>query len=208
MDLARPLRARPPRAGMPAALALGLPALAALTAPAEAEPRRYRIDPEHLAIAFEATHIGYSKVLGQFLEAEGHFVFDEATRTLHAVELRVAAKSVFTNHGPRDGHLRSPDFLDAEANPAITFKMTRAVARDATTGTVEGELTLRGRTLPLAVEVTLNKIGKYPWGDNYVVGVSARTTVRRSLWGSTYAVENGWVGDEIPIQIELEAIRE
>lgn len=187
---------------------LGLLAVAALGRPAEAEPRRWRIDPEHFAIAFEAMHIGYSKVLGQFLEAEGHFVFDEATRTLHEVEVKVAAKSVFTNHGPRDGHLRSPDFLDAEANPWITFKMTRAVARDATTGTVEGELTLRGRTLPLSVEVTLNKIGNYPWGENYVIGVSARTTVQRSLWGSTYAVENGWVADAIPIRIELEAIRE
>lgn len=181
---------------------------ATLAQPAEAEPRRYRIDPEHFAIAFEAMHIGYSKVLGQFLEAQGHFVFDEVTRTIHDVEIKVAANSVFTNHGARDGHLRSPDFLDAEAHPWITFKMTRAVARDATTGTVEGELTLRGRTRPLAVEVTLNKIGNYPWGENYVIGVSARTTVQRSLWGSTYAVDNGWVADAIPIQIELEAIRE
>lgn len=187
---------------------LGLSAAGTLVWPAEAEPRRYKIDPEHFAIAFEAMHIGYSKVLGQFLEAQGHFVFDETTRTLHDAEIEVAAKSVFTNHGPRDGHLRAPDFLDAEAHPWITFKMTRAVARDATTGTVEGELTLRGQTRPLAVEVTLNKIGNYPWGENYVIGVSARTTVKRSLWGSTYAVENGWVADEIPIQIELEAIRE
>lgn len=176
--------------------------------PASAEPRRYRIDPEHFAIGFEATHIGFSKVLGQFLKAEGHFVFDEATRTLHAAEIRVDARSVFTNHEARDGHLRSPDFLDAEANPTITFVMTRAIPKSETTGVVEGELTLRGKTLPLVVEVTLNKIGKYPWGDNYVIGVSARTIVKRSLWGSTYAVENGWVADEIPIRIELEAIRE
>lgn len=185
-----------------------LPLVLALANPAGAEPRRYRIDPEHLGIAFEAMHIGYAKVLGQFLEAEGHFVFDEAARTLHEVEIRVKAASVFTNHRPRDGHLRSADFLDAEANPVVTFKMTRAIARDATTGTVEGELTLRGRTLPLVVEVTLNKIGRYPWGDNHVVGVSAHTTVQRSLWGSTYAVDNDWVADRIPIQIELEAIRE
>lgn len=176
--------------------------------PAQAEPRRWRIDPEHFAIAFEAMHIGYSKVLGQFLKAEGHFVFDETTRTLHEAEIRVDAKSVFTNHEARDGHLRAADFLDAEAHPTITFKMTRAIPKDEKTGVVEGELTLRGKTLPLSVEVTLNKIGKYPWGENYVIGVSARTVVKRSLWGSTYAVENGWVADEIPIQIELEAIRE
>ncbi len=180
----------------------------AIGRPAEAEPRRYRIDPEHLAIAFEAMHIGYSRVLGQFLKAEGHFVFDEATRTLHEAEIRVDARSVFTNHQARDDHLRAADFLDAQAHPEIVFRMTRAVPHSPTTGVVEGELTFRGRTLPLSVEVTLNKIGPYPWGDNHVVGVSARTVVKRSLWGSTYAVENGWVADEIPIRIELEAIRE
>ncbi len=176
--------------------------------PVSAEPRRYRIDPEHFAIGFEATHIGYSSVLGQFLKAEGHFVFDETTRTLHEVEIRVDARSVFTNHEARDGHLRSADFLDAEAHPAIVFRMTRAIPKSETTGVVEGDLTFRGKTLPLSVEVTLNKIGKYPWGENWVVGVSARTTVQRSLWGSTYAVDNGWVADFVPIRVELEAIRE
>lgn len=176
--------------------------------PASAEPRRYRIDPEHFAIAFEATHIGYSSVLGQFLKAEGHFVFDESTRTLHEVEIRVDARSVFTNHEARDGHLRAADFLDAEAHPVIVFRMTRAIPKSESTGVVEGQLTFRGKTLPLSVEVTLNKIGKYPWGENWVVGVSARTTVQRSLWGSTYAVENGWVADLVPIRVELEAIRE
>ncbi len=173
-----------------------------------AEPRRWRIDPEHFAIAFEAMHIGYSKVLGQFLKAEGEFVFDETTRTLFDAEIRVDARSVFTNHEARDNHLRAADFLDAERHPIISFKMTRAVPKSETTGVVEGLLTFRGVTLPLSVDVTLNKIGRYPWGENYVLGLSARTVVKRSLWGSTYAVDNGWVADEIPIQIELEAIRE
>ncbi|MCS6878930.1 MAG: YceI family protein [Geminicoccaceae bacterium] len=175
---------------------------------ANAEPRRWRIDPEHFAIAFEATHIGFSKVLGQFLKAEGHFVFDETTRTLLDAEIRVDARSVFTNHEARDNHLRAADFLDANNHPVITFKMTRAVPKSENSGVVEGLLTFRGKTLPLSVEVTLNKIGRYPWGENYVLGASARTVVKRSLWGSTYAVDNGWVADEIPIQVELEAIRE
>ncbi|MDW8370403.1 MAG: YceI family protein [Geminicoccaceae bacterium] len=191
-----------------AATLLAATVLAVLPRPAEAEPRRYRIDPEHFAIGFEAMHIGFSKVLGQFLKAEGHFVFDETTRTLHEAVIRVDARSVFTNHEARDNHLRAADFLDAEAHPVITFEMTRMVAKSETTGVVEGKLTFRGKTLPLAVDVTLNKIGNYPWGDNHVVGVSARTQVQRSLWGSTYAVDNGWVADVIPIQIELEAIRE
>jgi len=193
---------------MLAAFSLAATLLASAPHPAEAEPRRWRIDPEHFAIGFEAMHIGFSKVLGQFLKAEGSFVFDDATRTLHAAEIRVDARSVFTNHEARDNHLRAADFLDAEAHPTIVFKMTRAIPKSETTGLVEGELTFRGKTLPLTVEVTLNKIGRYPWGENYVIGVSARTVVKRSLWGSTYAVENGWVADEIPIQIELEAIRE
>ena len=63
-------------------------------------------------------------------------------------------------------------------------------------------------TTPVTLDVTLNKTGLYPYIDNYVAGVSARTTIRRSEFGMTYAVENGWVGDEVEVIIELEAIRE
>jgi polyisoprenoid-binding protein YceI len=175
--------------------------------PAEAAPARFTIDPEHTSVAFLVSHIGYHNLLGQFLEVEGSYVFDEETRTLTDLEVTVDTGSVFSNHAKRDEHVRGPDFLASGAHPAITFVGTRAEPTGPDTGKVTGDLTIRGVTRPVTLDVRLNKTGLYPFIDNYVVGVSARTTIRRSDWGMTYGVENGLVGDEVQIIIESEAIR-
>ena len=190
------------------ALIVVLAVAAAVAAPAQAEPRRFVLDPEHLVIDFAVMHIGYARVRGQFLAAQGSFVYDEATRTLTDLTVSIDPRSVFTNHKDRDGHIRSRDFLAADQHPEIRFVMTRAVAESETAGRIEGDLTIRGVTRPVILEVTLNKIGPYPFGSNYVLGVSARGAITRSAYGMTYALDNGWVGDEVEITIEAEAIRQ
>ena len=180
---------------------LALPQMAA------AEPAKYRIDPAHFALAFSADHIGYADTLGMFLRGGGEFMFDEETRELSDLVVTIDMMSVFTNHDGRDSHLRNADFLDAENHPEAVFVMTSAEPETDTTGKVIGDLTFRGVTQPVTLDVELNKMGQYPFGNNYVIGVSATTTIKRSDFGSTYAVENGWVGDEIPLTIEIEAIR-
>lgn len=182
--------------------------LAVAAVPAQAEPRAYRIDPSHFSIVFNAMHIGYAPTWGLFLKGEGGFTYDEETRELSDLSVAIEAGSVFSNDERRDGHLRSDDFLSAEAHPSITFRMTEAEAKTETTGTVTGDLTLRGVTRPVTLDVTLNKIGPYPFGGTYVIGISANTTLKRSDFGMTYAVENGLVGDEVSIRIDLEAIRD
>jgi polyisoprenoid-binding protein YceI len=193
-------------------LALSLTGAAALAVaaagPARADADLYEIDPAHFSIVFSADHIGYASTWGMFLEGSGSFRFDEDALTLSDLEVTIDTASVFTNHDRRDGHLRSEDFLHTEAHPEATFVMTGAEKTSDTTGTVTGDLTLRGVTNPVTLDVTLNKVGPYPFGNNYVVGITAETTITRSDYGMTYAVENGWVGDEIPITIELEAIRQ
>lgn len=190
-----------------AACALALTALA--TAPAaQAEPRTYVIDPSHFSIVFNAWHIGYAPTWGLFLKGEGSFTYDEDTRELSDLTVAIETASVFSNDERRDGHLRSNDFLSADAHPRITFRMTDARAETETTGTIVGDLTLRGVTRPVTLDVTLNKIGPYPFGDTYVVGISARTILRRSDFGMMYAVENELVGDEVDISIDLEAVRQ
>jgi polyisoprenoid-binding protein YceI len=192
------------RARTAAAVALALSA----TAAAEAAPARYAIDPEHSSIAFTVSHIGYHNLLGQFLKGGGTFVWDEEARVLSGLEVRIEAASVFTNHQARDEHVRGKDFLDAAASPAIAFVGRSAEPTGERTGRVTGDLTLRGVTRPVTLDVTLNKSGLYPYVDNYVVGISARTVLKRSEWGMDYAVANGLVGDEVAVLIELEAIRE
>jgi len=177
----------------------------------QAQPEHFRLDPAHTSIAFMVDHIGFEKLIGMFLEVEGTFRYDEKSQKLTDLVVKIPAKSVFSNHQARDTHVRSDEFLDAATHPDITFKMTAAKAASETTGTVTGELTIRGVTQPVTLDVTLNKIGDYPFPVGgkvpYVIGFSARTTIKRSDFGMTYAVENGLVGDEVQILIEAEAAR-
>ncbi len=175
---------------------------------ASAEPARWEIDPGNSSIGFSANHIGYKNVLGLFLEERGSFTYDEATRQLSDLVFEVDTASVLTDNPARDRHLKSDDFLAAESHPLIRFVMTEAMAETDTTGTIIGDLTIRGVTNPVEVDVTLNRIAPYPWGGNYVMGVSASTVVERSAFGSTYALEGGLVGDEISLTFEIEAIRQ
>ncbi|MDI5923046.1 YceI family protein [Halomonas sp. LR5S13] len=177
--------------------------------PASAEPRTYEIDPEHFSIGFLTEHVGYADTLGMFLEGQGEFVYDEQTRELHSGRVEIATDSVFTNHEERDNHLRSDDFLDARRYSTIVFEVTDFEARSDSEGTLEGELTLLGETRPLTLDVTLNKADVYPFGHGqHTLGLSARTTIARSDWGMTYGVDNGMVGDEVELILELEAIRQ
>jgi polyisoprenoid-binding protein YceI len=74
---------------------------------------------------------------------------------------------------------------------------------------IEGNLELLGKTQPLALEAVWNKSGEYPFGgEPYVMGVSARGSLRRSAFGMSYGVDNDWVGDEVTIIVELEARRQ
>ncbi|MEM8551731.1 MAG: YceI family protein [Pseudomonadota bacterium] len=189
-------------------IAAALVAASLVAAPAAAEPQRYEIDQSHFSLVFNADHIGFGATWGMFLRGSGSFMFDEDALTVSDLNVEIDTTSVFSNDDRRDGHLRSADFLDAETHPVATFVMTGNEKIDDTTGTITGDLTLRGETRPVTLDVTLNKIGPYPWGDNYVVGVTATTTIKRSDWGMTYALEGGLVGDEVPLVIELEAIRQ
>jgi polyisoprenoid-binding protein YceI len=196
--------ARPITAAFVAALLLAAP-----SAGARAEPHRYTIDPNHFSIGFSANHTNYDNVLGMFLKGQGSFVFDEDKRELSDLSVVIQADSVFTNYEERDKHLRSSDFLWASKHPDIIFVMTEAVPTGERTGKVTGNLTLRGVTRPVTLDVTWNKSAKYAYNNDYAMGLSARTVIKRSDWGITYALDTDfWVGDEIPLRFEIEAIRQ
>ena len=183
-------------------------ALGAMAGRAAAEPARYELDPEHLTIAFLVEHIGYAKVLGQFLTATGGYTFDEATGTLSAVRVVVETDSVATHHEARDKHLQGSDFLDSGSKPTMTFTAAGARRTGERTFAVAGELELNGTRRPLVLEATWNKTAPYPIGARAeVMGVSLRGTLQRSEFGMTYGVADGLVGDEVEIVVELEARR-
>ncbi len=177
--------------------------------PASAEPKNFKLDPEHLTISFLVQHIGFAKTLGVFREATGAVVFDEAGSALKSIDVSVKTASVDTGHKARDKHVRGGDFLNAGKHPTMRFVMTGAKKTAKRKGVITGNLTMRGKTHPVKLNVVWNKSGRYPFGKKqYVVGVSARGKIKRSKWGMTYAVGNGLVGDEVEIIIEAELIRQ
>jgi polyisoprenoid-binding protein YceI len=180
-----------------------------MSAPLLAAPATYRIDPEHFSIAFLVEHLGFEKVIGQFAEASGEFVYDEETRKLTSGSVEVKAASVSTHHRPRDGHVRSGDFLDAENYPVIRFVAKDYRADGEAGGILRGELTLLGKTRPVELTTRLNKAGKYPFGHGkHTLGISARAKLKRSDWGMVYGVTGNMVGDEVELLFELEALRQ
>ena len=100
-----------------------------VSAPLAAAPATYRIDPEHFSIAFLIEHIGYERLIGQFTQASGEFVYDEQAKQLRSGVVEVHAASVTTHHEPRDTHVRSGDFLDTEKHPLIRFVATAYQSR-------------------------------------------------------------------------------
>jgi polyisoprenoid-binding protein YceI len=177
--------------------------------PSRAAPERYQLDANHMAIAFLVSHVGFAKTLGQFTRAEGTFVFDPEKPAVSDIAVTIDAASVDTQHEERDKHLRAQDFLWVEQHPQITFRGTAAEQTAPRTGRITGDLTIRGVTKPVTLDVVWNKSGQYTFGDmHYATGISARTKIKRSDFGMTYALEGGMVGDEIEIILEFEGIRQ
>ena len=193
-------------------LPLALCAHLLAAAPAHAQAARYELDPDHITVAFLVDHIGYAKVLGMFRSARGSYRFDEATATLSEVRIEVETASVFSNQRKRDDHLKGPDFLNSGEFPRMVFTAASAKRTGERTFEVAGQLELLGKSLPLTLQATWNKSAESPvagFGRKpYTMGVSARGSFKRSAYGMNYAVANGWVGDEVPLIIEFEAVRQ
>ena len=191
-----------------ASFGLSVLALLASSGRGQAQPVHYELDAEHLTIAFLVEHIGYAKLLGQFLTASGDYTFDATTGTLSRARVVVETGSVDTNHEARDGHLKSRDFFDSGAHTTMIFTATSAQRTSERTYVVMGELQLLGTSRPLVLEATLNKTAPYPIGARAeVMGVSLRGKLKRSEFGMTYGVADGLVGDDVELLLELEARR-
>ena len=182
--------------------------LMAVCSTVRAQNHQYELDPEHTTIGFFVEHIGYAKIFGFFREFVGSYKFDEETGEVSSVIINVDTGSVFTNHRRRDAHLRSADFLNSREFPSLIFSGQTTKRIDEETFEITGDLQLLGIVKPFTLVATWNKSGLYPFGDkNYVMGVSARGSFKRSDFGMNYSVENGWVGDMVKIMIEFEALR-
>ena len=179
--------------------------------PAAAQPARFDIDPEHLSIGFLVHHLSYARVLGMFRAAKGSYSYDEKSGALSDVRIEVDSASVFTNHRKRDDHLKGPDFLNSGEFPKMVFTAAGVPRAGDRNFEINGNLELLGKSLPMTLQATMNKLSRYELGTfrkPYVMGVSARGSFKRSAYGMTYGLDNGWVGDDVDMVIEFEAHRQ
>jgi polyisoprenoid-binding protein YceI len=169
----------------------------------------WRIDPGHAEVGFVGRHFGLTKVRGRFTGVAGDVVVaDDPADSSVTVEIDVA--SVHSGDATRDDHLRSADLFDVAAHPTATFRST-GLALTGTSGRLAGELTIKGVTRPVTLEVDYLGHARDPWDDDRAV-FSASTTVNREDWGLTWnmLLEAGGllVSKEIRLEIEVELIRQ
>lgn len=171
----------------------------------------WQIDYAHSEINFAVRHMMISKVRGGFNEWTGTVDFDPENPTNTTVDVTVQLASVDTGEQQRDDHLRSPDFFDVATYPEMRFKSTKVEQDDVNEGLLYGELTIRGITKPVILDVEYAGQAKSPWGTTNA-GFSATASINRKDWGLTWnqALETGGVlvGDKINIAIELELIQQ
>ncbi|MEJ7748335.1 MAG: YceI family protein [Candidatus Limnocylindrales bacterium] len=167
----------------------------------------WKIDNAHTQVNFSAKHMMVTTVRGTFHDVQGEIELGEADPTRSRGEFRVATASVDTNFAARDGHLRSPDFFNAEAFPVITFRST-SVEPAGDQYQVSGDLTIRDVTRPVTFDVELDGIVPGMQGGRHA-GLTATTKVDRDSWGLNWNValeQGGWlVGKEIKLDITIAA---
>lgn len=170
----------------------------------------YAVDPSHSEVGFAVRHLMVSKVRGRFPDFAGTIEIGE--NPLEAsVSVTVRTASVDTRDEQRDAHLRSDDFFGAESHPTMTY-VSRSV-RPAGKGryAVEGDLTIKGVSQPVPLELTFEGGAVDPWGGARV-GFSASAELDREAFGLTWnqALETGGVvvGKKVAIEIEVEAIKQ
>ena len=183
----------------------------------------WQVDYSHTGIRFSARHMMISTVRGEFtkFEIDAHLDENEINKIHDAnvlaeddilnskLYVQIDAASLNTHDAKRDAHLHSADFLNVAQFPYLVFQGKGGEKIDATHGKLHGDLTVRGVTRPVTLDVEFLGEAKAPWSHN--AGFAATTKINRKDWGLNWNVAletGGWlVSDEIKIEIDIEFIK-
>jgi polyisoprenoid-binding protein YceI len=171
-------------------------------------PGTWKFDPAHTSIEAVARHLMITKVRGKFSDFDGTFEIGKRPEDTD-ISLTIRGASIDTRDERRDGHLRSPDFLDVEKFPTIEFRSTD-IESAGDGWNVTGDLTIRGVTLPVVIESAYLGVVTDPFGNEKAI-FSGRTELDREAFGMTWnaALESGGVlvGRNLAIELEVQATR-
>ncbi len=168
------------------------------------------LDKSHTEVGFIARHLMVSKVRGRFTDFEGTIVVaDDPSES--SVEVIIQAASINTNDENRDKHVRTNDFLSTDEFPALTFRSTKVELSSGGDWKVNGDLTVRGVTRPIVLDVQFEGVIQDPWG-NQRLGFTASGEIDRNDFGVSFnaALETGGfvVSPKVKLEIEAEAVRQ
>ncbi len=171
----------------------------------------WTLDPSHSSATFSVRHMMITNVRGAFAKLSGSASFDPANLEGASFEASIDVASIDTRDEKRDAHLRSGDFFDAEHHPALTFR-SRALRRTGSKLELVGDLTIRGTTREVVLDVDgPTEAHVDPWG-NTRVGAEAKAKIKRSDFGITWnsALEAGGVlvGDEVSLMLDVSLVRQ
>jgi polyisoprenoid-binding protein YceI len=165
----------------------------------------YKVDGSHTSVLFGISHLGFSSYHGRFNTVEGEVNFDPKAPEKSSVSITIPIASIDTNHEELEAKLKKEDWFDAAKFPTATFKSSKVEKLSETKGRITGDLTLRGVTKPLVLDVTFNGAGANPFAKANVLGFSATGSIKRSDFGlSNYMPA---VGDAVSLTIELEVMQ-
>ena len=179
-------------------------AIAAAT-PALAAPETFTLDGGHSFARFSYSHFGYSIQMSRFDKATGTVTLDKAAKTA-TVDIVIDTKSVNTGSTTFNEHIQGEDFLDTAKYPTATFKSTKVTFEGDKPAKIEGNLTLKGITKPVTLTVTSFHAMPHPMLKKDAIGANATTKVKRTDFNM--GKNAPYVGDEVTIDIALEAIKQ
>jgi polyisoprenoid-binding protein YceI len=170
----------------------------------------WTVDPNHTQVEFSAKHMGIMTVKGHITGVQAVIDFNENDFTNSSVAATIDPVTLTTNDERRDAHLKSPDFLNVEQFPTIAFKSTRIERAAHDQYKMTGDLTIRGVTRQVSLDVVYSGQAKDPMGNMHA-GFSAYTTINRKDWGLNWnmALETGGllVGEDVKLGLEVEAVK-
>ncbi|CRI65857.1 polyprenyl-pyrophosphate binding protein [Thiocapsa sp. KS1] len=184
-----------------------LAVVSAIPAVATAAVERYVIDTEggHAFVQFRIKHLAYSWLYGRFNDFSGTFTYDTEDTSNSKVEVTIDTASLDSNHAERDKHLRGKDFLDVDRYPQASFKSMAYKETGFNTSVLEGELTLKGITKPVRIEVQRIGNGPDPWGG-YRRGFQGSTSFALKDFGIDYNL--GPAAREVEMILSIEGVRQ
>lgn len=178
---------------------------AGISSAAFAAPETYTIESTHTLPRFEYNHLGYSVQLSRFDKTTGTITLDRAAKT-GSVDVTIDTTSVNTGYPLFNQHIQGEDFLATAQFPTATFKSSQVVFEGDKPVSVKGELTIKGVTKPVTLTVTSFQAMPHPMLKKDAIGANAFTVIKRSEFNAgKYAP---YVGDEVRIDIALEAIKQ